>query len=76
MMALALLGAAACRDAQADVEPLPPLRRPTPEERAGLPVLSGRWLFTGFEYPVGDTLRVREQVYRLEVVGLCADCAA
>jgi hypothetical protein len=65
MMALALLGAAACRDAQADVEPLPPLRRPTPEERAGLPVLSGRWLFTGFEYPVGDTLRVREQMYRL-----------
>jgi len=62
---LALLGAAACNEAKADVEPLPPLHRPTPEERAGLPVLSGRWLFTGFEYPVRDTLRVREQVYRL-----------
>jgi hypothetical protein len=65
LAALALLGAAACNEAKADVEPLPPLHRPTPEERAGLPVLAGRWLFTGFEYPVRDTLRVREQVYRL-----------
>lgn len=65
LAAFALLGAAACNEAKADVEPLPPLHRPTPEERAGLPVLSGRWLFTGFEYPVRDTLRVREQVYRL-----------
>ena len=65
LCAFALIGAAACNDARADVEPLPPLHRPTPEERAGLPVLSGRWLFTGFEYPVRDTLRVREQVYRL-----------
>ncbi|HET7463814.1 MAG TPA: hypothetical protein VFJ82_21340, partial [Longimicrobium sp.] len=65
LAALALLGAAACNEANADVEPLPPLHRPTPEERAGLPLLSGRWLFTGFEYPVRDTLRVREQVYRL-----------
>jgi hypothetical protein len=65
LAALTLLGAAACNDARADVEPLPPLRRPSPEERAGLPVVSGRWLFTGFEYPVQDTQRVREQVYRL-----------
>ncbi len=65
LAAFALLGAAACSDARAGVEPLPPLHRPTPEERAGLPVLTGRWLFTGFEYLVGDTLRVREQVYRL-----------
>jgi hypothetical protein len=65
LAAFALLGAAACNEANADVEPLPPLHRPTAEERAGLPLLSGRWLFTGFEYPVGDTLRVREQVYRL-----------
>lgn len=65
LAALALLGAAACNEANADVEPLPPLHRPTPEERAGLPLVSGRWLFTGFEYPVRDTLRVREQVYRL-----------
>src|SRR3954464_3807273 len=62
----ALLGAAACGQARAsDVEPLPPLRRPGLEERAGLPVIAGRWLFTGFEYPVQDTQRVREQVYRL-----------
>jgi hypothetical protein len=65
LAAVALLGAAGCNEARADVEPLPPLHRPTPEERAGLPVISGRWLFTGFEYPVQDTQRVREQVYRL-----------
>jgi len=65
LAAVALLGAAACGQAKADVEPLPPLRRPTLEERAGLPRLAGRWLFTGFEYPVRDTQRVREQVYRL-----------
>jgi hypothetical protein len=65
LAAVALTGAAACGDAKAEVEPLPPLRRPTLEERAGLPRLAGRWLFTGFEYPARDTLRVREQVYRL-----------
>ncbi|HYH80667.1 MAG TPA: hypothetical protein VEX86_12765 [Longimicrobium sp.] len=65
LAALALPGAAACSEAKAGVEPLPPVERPTPEQRAGLPVLSGRWLFTGFEYPARDTLRVREQVYRL-----------
>ncbi len=63
---LALLGAAACDTAEAgDVEPLPPLERPTAEQRAGLPTIAGRWLFTGFEYPVEDSARVREQVYRL-----------
>jgi hypothetical protein len=65
LAAIGLLGAAACNEAKADVEPLPPLHRPTPEERAGLPLVSGRWVFTGFEYPVQDTQRVREQVYRL-----------
>jgi hypothetical protein len=65
LAAMALLGAAACDTARADVEPLPPLRRPTMEERAGLPRIAGRWLFAGFEYPVRDTQRVREQVYRL-----------
>ena len=65
----ALIGAAACREAKADVEPLPPLHRPTPEERAGLPVVSGRWLYAGFEYPVRDTLRVREGVYQLTPPG-------
>jgi len=65
LAAVALLGAAGCSDANADVEPLPPLRRPTPEERAGLPLVGGRWLFTGFEYPAEDTARVRQMVYRL-----------
>jgi len=63
---MALLGAAACDTAKAgDVEPLPPLERPTAEQRAGLPTVAGRWLFTGFEYPVEDSARVREQVYQL-----------
>lgn len=63
---LVLMGAAACDAASArDVEPLPPLQRPTAEQRAGLPVVSGRWLFTGFEYPVRDTFRVRERIYQL-----------
>jgi hypothetical protein len=65
LAAVMLLGAAACSDANADVEPLPPLRRPTPEERAGLPLVGGRWIFTGFEYPAEDTARVRQMVYRL-----------
>ncbi|HEX6747415.1 MAG TPA: hypothetical protein VF092_09030 [Longimicrobium sp.] len=65
LAAVSLVGAAACDEAKADVEPLPPLHRPTLEERAGLPVIGGQWRFTGFEYPVRDTLRVREQVYRL-----------
>ncbi|HEX2203883.1 MAG TPA: hypothetical protein VHG91_11320, partial [Longimicrobium sp.] len=63
---LALLGAAACEAAEAgDIEPLPPLERPTPEQRAGLPVVAGRWLLAGFEFEARDTARVREQVYRL-----------
>lgn len=66
MAGAVLLGAAACDAAEAgDIEPLPALERPTPEQRAGLPVIGGRWLFTGFEYDVRDTARVREQVYRL-----------
>lgn len=66
LLGLALLGAQACDAAEAgDIEPLPPLERPTPEQRAGLPTVAGRWVFAGFEYPARDTLRVREQVYRL-----------
>ena len=51
---LALLAAAAgCgRD---EVEPLPPMQRPTPERRAGLPEIGGRWLFTGFEIEQRDS---------------------
>jgi hypothetical protein len=66
LLGLALLGAQACDAAEAgDIEPLPPLERPTPEQRAGLPTVAGRWVFAGFEYPAQDTLRVREQIYRL-----------
>lgn len=66
---VALAGAAACSDARASVEPMPPEQRPTPEQRAGLATITGRWLFTGFEYPAQDTQRVREQVYQLTPPG-------
>jgi hypothetical protein len=60
--AAALLLAAACDSASADVkvQPLPPLARPTPERRAGLPEVAGMWRFTGFEIAPKDTGRVRE----------------
>lgn len=46
-LALALLGCDAAEGVQ--VEPLPPLTRPTPEQRAGLPELKGAWRFAGWE---------------------------
>ena len=67
---MAALAAAACESAEADdVEPLPPLERPTPEQRAGLPLIGGRWIFTGFEIPPGDTGRVNSGVYQLAPPG-------
>lgn len=62
----AALAAGACEEAQSvEVQPLPPLRRPSPEARAGLPEVRGIWRFAGFEIPAGDTTAVREQVYTL-----------
>jgi hypothetical protein len=48
--ALAALTIAGC-DAAAgvEVEPLPPLERPTAESRAGLPSVTGIWRFAGWE---------------------------
>jgi hypothetical protein len=42
------------------VQPLPPLTRPTPEARAGLPEVRGAWHFAGFEFAPRDTARIRE----------------
>jgi hypothetical protein len=54
--ALLLLALAACEEAQGvDVQPLPSLRRPSPEARAGLPEVAGTWRFAGWELPVRDT---------------------
>jgi hypothetical protein len=62
----AVLAAAACGDAEGvEVQPLPPLQRPSAEARAGLPEVRGIWRFAGFEIPAGDTARVRERVYTL-----------
>jgi hypothetical protein len=64
------MAAGACGEAEGvEVQPLPPLRRPTPEARAGLPEVRGVWNFAGFEIPAGDTAAVREQVYTLTPPG-------
>ena len=62
----AALAAGACDDAEGvEVQPLPPLQRPSPEARAGLPEVRGVWRFAGFEIPARDTAAVRERVYTL-----------
>lgn len=70
-MLLALCAAvAACDAAEAgDVEPLPPLQRPSAESRAGLPEVTGRWRFAGFEIQPGDTALVRADSTRLTPPG-------
>lgn len=47
------------------VQPLPPLERPSPEARAGLPRVAGAWSFAGWELAPGDTARVGEPLPRL-----------
>ncbi|HEU0079814.1 MAG TPA: hypothetical protein VFQ76_19365, partial [Longimicrobiaceae bacterium] len=55
--ALLLLALAACEEARGvDVQPLPALKRPSPEARAGLPEVAGTWRFAGWELPVRDTI--------------------
>lgn len=67
---IAALAAGACGEAEGvEVQPLPPLQRPSPEARAGLPEVRGVWRFAGFEIPAGDTTAVREQVYTLTPPG-------
>lgn len=39
----------------ARVQPLPPLSRPSPAARAGLPEISGEWRFAGWDLPTADT---------------------
>ncbi|MEX2583962.1 MAG: hypothetical protein WD766_11840 [Gemmatimonadota bacterium] len=53
---LCLASVTAC-DAEEDVRvlPLPPVERPTPEARLGLPEVSGTWRFAGWEIVRGDT---------------------
>ncbi|HEX2209260.1 MAG TPA: hypothetical protein VHG93_16405 [Longimicrobium sp.] len=65
VLACAALAAGACDEAEGRVQPLPPLQRPTPEARAGLPEVRGIWRFAGFEIRPQDTLLVREQAYQL-----------
>lgn len=54
--ASALLAGAACGPSdEVEVQPLPPLERPTPEVRAGLPEVAGRWRLAGFQLATADT---------------------
>jgi hypothetical protein len=70
LVACAALAAGACGDAEnVQVQPLPPLQRPSPEARAGLPEVRGVWRFAGFEIPARDTTLVREKVYALTPLG-------
>ena len=49
-----LLGLAGCEFAEGgDIQPLPPLDRPSPELRAGLPELEGAWRFAGWQLGPG-----------------------
>jgi hypothetical protein len=60
-MAAALTGCDDVRAVEAaDIEPLPPLERPSPERRLGLPEVEGLWRFAGFEVPPRDSAAVRE----------------
>ena len=65
VLACAVLAAGACDEASGKVQPLPPLKRPSPEQRAGLPEVRGIWRFAGFEIRPQDTLLVREQAYQM-----------
>lgn len=60
-VAAAALLLAACDAGQgAEIQPLPPLKRPSPEVRAGLLEVAGTWRFAGFEISPRDTARLRE----------------
>ncbi|MDB4949401.1 MAG: hypothetical protein JWM27_2050, partial [Gemmatimonadetes bacterium] len=65
----ALVSAAACGGERAGVQPLPPLQRPSPEARAGLPEVKGTWRLAGFEVSPRDTARIREVPELLAVPG-------
>lgn len=70
LVCCAAMAAGACEEAQSvEVQPLPPLQRPSPEARAGLPEIRGLWGFAGFEIPAADTTLVREKVYALTPPG-------
>lgn len=70
LVCCAAMAAGACEEAQSvEVQPLPPLQRPSPEARAGLPEVRGLWRFAGFEIPASDTTLVRERVYALTPPG-------
>lgn len=53
---LIVLGLAGCgSDADAELLALPPIDRPSPEARLGLPEVEGSWTFVGWEIVEGDS---------------------
>ncbi len=65
MWAGLLLAAAAAGCGRDEVEPLPPMERPSPERRAGLPEVGGRWLFAGWEIEERDSAAQANSDYQL-----------
>jgi hypothetical protein len=56
LLPLAAVLAAGCGRADGlEAEALPPLERPSPEARAGLPEIAGEWRFAGVELATADT---------------------
>lgn len=61
LFALALL--ASCEAAEdVRVQPLPPLDRPSPEARAGLPELAGVWRFAGWDLAPTDSAGLQREL--------------
>jgi hypothetical protein len=63
---LAVLFGTACDPADGvELQPLPPLDRPSPAARAGLPEVEGVWRFAGWELAADDTLNLTADLPRL-----------
>lgn len=58
--ALLLTGCEPAEDVR--IQDLPPLDRPSPEARAGLPEVEGAWRFAGWELAPGDTGRLASEL--------------
>jgi hypothetical protein len=65
LLLVVLLGAACDPADGVELQPLPPLDRPSPAARAGLPEVEGVWRFAGWELAADDTLNLTADLPRL-----------